>query len=194
MTYSSSATGVLLAAGLGSRFDPLGLQNKLLAPLPDGVPVARAAAHRLLLTVPQVIAVVRPGAEALAHVLNDAGCDVVFSLDAARGMGASLAAGVRASGDAEGWIVALADMPWIASATIDALARALDDGASIVVPEYRGRRGHPVGFHPEHRDALAALDGDVGARSLLATHKVMRIEVDDAGILRDVDTREDLHG
>ncbi|WP_206996999.1 nucleotidyltransferase family protein [Trinickia mobilis] len=192
MTYASSATGLLLAAGLGSRFDPLGLQNKLLAPLPDGMPVARAAAHRLLLTVPQVIAVVRPGAEALAHVLNDAGCDVVFAREAERGMGASLAAGVRASCEAEGWIVALADMPWIATATIAAVARTLDDGASIVVPMYRGQRGHPVGFHAEHGEALAALDGDVGARSLLASHKLTKIEVDDAGILGDVDTPEDL--
>lgn len=194
MSYSSSATGVLLAAGLGARFDPLGLQNKLLVPLADGTPVARAAAHRLLLTVPRVIAVVRPGAEALAHVLNGAGCDVVFAPEAERGMGASLAAGVRASGDAEGWIVALADMPWILSETIEALARALDDGASIVAPEYRGQRGHPVGFHAEHRAALAALDGDVGARGLLNSQKITRIAVDDAGILRDIDTPKDLRG
>ena len=192
MTYSSSATGVLLAAGLGSRFDPLGLQNKLLAQLPDGTPVARAAAHQLLRVVPHVIAVVRPGAEALAHVLNQAGCDVAFALEAERGMGASLAAGVRATCDAEGWIVALADMPWIAPSTIDAVARTLDEGASIVVPVYRGQRGHPVGFRVDHREALAALDGDVGARSLLMSQAVTRVEVDDAGILRDVDTHEDL--
>jgi molybdenum cofactor cytidylyltransferase len=192
MTYTSSATGVLLAAGLGSRFDPLGLQNKLLALLPGGMPVARAAARQLLLTVPHVIAVVRPGAETLAHVLNDAGCDVVFALDAERGMGASLAVGVRASSEAEGWIVALADMPWIASATIDALARAVDNGASIVVPTYRGQRGHPAGFNAEHGETLAALDGDAGARGLLASLRITTIEVDDAGILSDVDTPDDL--
>jgi molybdenum cofactor cytidylyltransferase len=192
MTYASLATGVLLAAGRGSRFDPSGVQNKLLAPLADGTPLARASAHRLLISVPRVIAVVRPGAEALAHVLNEAGCDVVFSSDAQRGMGASLAAGVRASGDAEGWLVALADMPWIATATVEAVTRTLGAGASLVVPFYRGQRGHPVGFANEHYDALAALDGDTGARALLAAHQVTRIDVDDWGVVGDVDTADDL--
>ena len=80
MAYASLATGILLAAGLGSRFDPQGLQNKLLARLPDGTPVAYEAAHRLLLAVPNVLAIVRPGADALARVLNDAGCDVAFEI------------------------------------------------------------------------------------------------------------------
>jgi molybdenum cofactor cytidylyltransferase len=192
MTYACLATGILLAAGRGNRFDPTGQQNKLLAPLPDGTPVARAAAHRLLMSVPRVVAVVRPGAEALAQVLNDAGCDVIFSSDAERGMGASLAAGVHASSDSEGWIVALADMPWVAPETIEAVARRLDNGASIVVPVYRGRRGHPVGFGAMHGPALAALDGDVGARALLASLQLTTIEVDDAGVLADVDTPGDL--
>ncbi|RKP45933.1 nucleotidyltransferase family protein [Trinickia fusca] len=194
MTYASSATGLLLAAGRGTRFDPHGFSNKLLAPLADGTPVARAAAHQLLMSVPRVIAIVRPGAETLAHVLNNAGCDVIFSSDALRGMGASLAAGVRASHDAEGWIVALADMPWIATSTIEAVAQRLDAGASIVVPVYRGQRGHPVGFGAIHSDALAELDGDTGARSLLSLHEVTPVDVDDRGILADVDTREDLRG
>lgn len=194
MAYASLATGVLLAAGYGSRFDPDGLHNKLLARMPDGGIVAHEAAHRLLLVVSRVLAVVRPGSEALARMLNEAGCDVVFSADAERGMGASLAAGIEASADAEGWIVALADMPRIAIPTVEAVARTLDGGASIVVPFYQGQRGHPVGFGPEHRDALMSLDGDTGARHLLATQQIARLDVDDPGILRDVDTPEDLHG
>jgi molybdenum cofactor cytidylyltransferase len=107
-------------------------------------------------------------------------------------MGASLAAGIQASEDAEGWIVALADMPRIQIATIEAVARALDGGAPIVAPYYNGQRGHPVGFGAEHRDALLSLDGDSGARALLDSQRVMRLDVDDAGILRDIDTPEDL--
>jgi molybdenum cofactor cytidylyltransferase len=192
MAYASLATGVLLAAGTGSRFDPDGLRNKLLAPLPGGTCVAREAAHRLLLVVPKVIAVVRPGAETLACVLNEAGCDVVYSADAERGMGASLAAGVSAAGDAESWIVALADMPRIAVETIAAVARAVDEGAALAAPFYEGQRGHPVGFGLEHREALLALDGDAGARALLATQPLTRLDVNDPGILRDVDTPADL--
>jgi molybdenum cofactor cytidylyltransferase len=192
MAYASLATGVLLAAGVGSRFDPDGLHNKLLARLPDGTPVAHESAHRLLQVVARVLAVVRPGSDALARVLNDAGCDVVFAPESERGMGASLAAAISASDDAEGWIVALADMPRIATTTIEAVARALDEGASLVAPFYEGQRGHPVGFGIEHRDALLVLDGDTGAKSLLTSQHVTRLDVADPGILRDVDTPDDL--
>jgi molybdenum cofactor cytidylyltransferase len=192
MPYASLATGVLLAAGFGSRFDPQGQHNKLLARMPDGTPVAHESARRLLQVVTRVVAVVRPGSDALARLLNDAGCDVVFAASATRGMGASLAAGIDASDDAAGWIVALADMPRIATTTIEAVARTLDEGASLVAPFYGGQRGHPVGFGIEHRDALLALDGDSGAKSLLMSQRVTRVDVLDAGILRDVDTPEDL--
>lgn len=192
MTYASLATGLLLAAGRGTRFDPQGQQNKLLAPLADGVPVARAAAHTMLTVLPRVIAVVRPGAEALAHLLNEAGCEVIFAADAERGMGASLAAGVHASADADGWVVALADMPWISATTFEAVARKLGQGATIVAPVHDGRRGHPVGFGAVHGEALATLDGDVGARNLLASSELTTITVDDPGVLADVDIPGDL--
>ncbi|HEY1607726.1 MAG TPA: nucleotidyltransferase family protein [Paraburkholderia sp.] len=194
MSYASLATGILLAAGTGSRFDPDGLRNKLLAPLPGGGSVAQMSAHQLLLVVPKVIAVLRPGAEMLARVLNDAGCDVIFAADATRGMGASLAAGVAATPEAESWIVALADMPCIAPDTIGAVARAVDEGASLVAPYFQGQRGHPVGFGAEHRAALLTLDGDAGARALFGSHAVTRLDVDDPGVLRDIDTPADLQG
>ncbi|WP_412024154.1 NTP transferase domain-containing protein [Burkholderia cepacia] len=193
MPYASLATGVLLAGGLGQRFDPSGLQSKLLALLPDGTPVAVAAARHLAAATADVIAIVRPGAEKLAILLNEAGCQVVYAPDTERGMGATLAAGVRATPDATGWLVALGDMPWIAASTYEAVTRALDtDGASIIAPAHRGVRGHPVGFAAHHYDALAALDGDTGARTLFASAPVQLLDVDDPGILRDVDTPADL--
>ena len=192
MSYSSSATGILLAAGYGSRFDPSGLHNKLLATLPDGTPVAFQSARRLLSAVSRVVAVVRPGSEKLAEVLNEAGCDVMFSIDAERGMGATLAAAVRATQDAQGWLVTLGDMPWIEPGTVEAVARSLDAGASIVAPFYRGQRGHPAGFGAMHWEALSALDGDAGARALFMSEVVERIDVEDANILRDVDLPADL--
>ncbi|MDR5739838.1 MULTISPECIES: nucleotidyltransferase family protein [unclassified Caballeronia] len=192
MTYSSNATGLLLAAGLGTRFDPSGARNKLLAPLPDGAPVVLQSARRLLSVTAEVVAVVRPGAEKLARVLSDAGCNVVVSEDAERGMGATLAAAVRATSNCSGWIVALGDMPWIEPATIEAVARSLDAGAELVAPCYRGTRGHPVGFGGAHRDALASLDGDAGARGILARATPLVIDVDDPNVLRDVDRPSDL--
>jgi molybdenum cofactor cytidylyltransferase len=109
-------------------------------------------------------------------------------------MGASLACGVAASADANGWVVALADMPWIAARTIRAVGDAIVAGASLAAPVCRGERGHPVGFAASHRAALMALEGDEGARAILANAgtALVRIDVDDAGVLRDVDAPGDL--
>ena len=191
--------GILLAAGSGTRFGG----DKLVAALPgtnQGDAVGVAACLNLVAAVPEVIAVVRPGdtalAAALAAALEGAGARVVECGNAADGMGASLACGVRASFGAQGWIVALADMPWIRSGTIGLLADALRSGAMVAAPFHAGRRGHPVGFGRACRAQLAALAGDEGAKAVVAAHRdaLVRIDVDDPGVLRDVDTPEDLEG
>jgi molybdenum cofactor cytidylyltransferase len=187
--------GILLAAGYSKRFG----SNKLLQALPPGspeagVPIALASARRLLEVRPDAIAVVRPRAQKLAGLLRDAGCNTVVCRNAAEGMGTSLAAGVRAAADAEGWVVALADMPFIRADTIRAIVRALEGGAAIAAPSYQGQRGHPVGFGRDAFEELAALSGDQGARELLARHaaKCMLCETDDPGVLRDIDRPSDL--
>jgi molybdenum cofactor cytidylyltransferase len=183
--------GILLAAGRGERFGGA----KLLAPLPEtGLPVGVAALRSLHAALPDVIAVVRPDDDALAALLEGEGARVIRAERADEGMGASLAAGVAASADADGWLVALADMPWIAPATHARVAAGLHDGAQIVAPHYNGRRGHPIGFAAALRAELLALGGDEGARRVLAAHgeAVTPIDVDDAGALRDVDRPGDL--
>ena len=71
---------------------------------------------------------------------------IVECAEAYRGMGHSLAAGVAAELDADGWVIALGDMPHIRPDTIRAVAQALERGAELVVPVFAGQRGHPVGF------------------------------------------------
>jgi molybdenum cofactor cytidylyltransferase len=109
-------------------------------------------------------------------------------------MGASLACGVSESADADGWIVALADMPWIAPNSIVAVADALREGADIVATRFNGQRGHPVGFSKKYGPLLEALSGDEGARSIVAARQwaVRLVDVDDPGVLRDVDRPADL--
>lgn len=185
--------GILLAAGRGERFGGA----KLLAPLPDsGVPVGLAALRSLRGALPDVIAVVRPGDDALAAQLEGEGARVIRAARADEGMGASLAAGVAAATDADGWLVALADMPWIATATHASVAGALQAGAAIAAARYRGNRGHPVGFAAALRAELLALDGDEGAKRVIAAHRegLTPIDVDDPGVLRDVDVADDLAG
>jgi len=186
--------GVLLAAGRGERFGG----DKLLAPLlagPDaGVAVGVAACRSLRAVLGEVIAVVRPGDPPLVAALVGAGARIVVAASADDGMGASLAAGIAAADGADGFVVALADMPWVAPATIRLVVEALRGGASIAAPRYLGKRGHPVAFAAAHRGELAALSGDVGARAIVEAHAsfVTFIEVADAGILADVDVPEDL--
>jgi molybdenum cofactor cytidylyltransferase len=186
--------GILLAAGSSSRFGA----NKLLHPLPDGphagTPIAVASARNLAGALPRPIAVVRPGVAALEAALREAGCEVLACPEAEQGMGASLACAVAASRDAFGWVVALADMPYIRPDTIAAVARWLRDGAVIAAPVHNGSRGHPVGLTEWVRDELLALRGDEGARRILQRHaaSIQLIPVDDPGTLKDIDTPQDL--
>lgn len=192
--------GILLAAGVGTRFDPSGARLKLLEPAPAGAhagrPLAVAAALNLRAAVDEVVAVVRPidgdAQRSLHAALADAGCRLVVCEHACEGMGASLACGVRAASAADGWLVALADMPAIAPATIAAVAQALRVGHAAAAPFVGGRRGHPVGFSRACFDELARLTGDAGARSVLGHRPPFRVEVGDSGALLDIDAPSDL--
>ena len=183
--------GILLAAGAGVRFGG----GKLLAHL-DRETVGYHSCANLRTALPDVVAVVRPDDETLSAELERAGARVTLCADASDGMGNSLAHGVRAAGDGDAIVVALADMPWIRAGTIRAVADRLAGGSSLVVPRYRGQRGHPVGFGPAHRPALIALTGDTGAKSIiaaaLAAGAIDWIDVDDPGVLRDIDVPADL--
>ena len=156
--------------------------------------VGVAACRALIAAVPSTIAVVRPGDGVLIDALRTAGARIIECERADEGMGASLACGVGASAEADGWVVALADMPWIAVPTFGRVRDAVADGALLAAPFHRGRRGHPVGFGRACYAELAALSGDEGARAVVVRHarELQRIEVDDLGVLRDVDTPADL--
>lgn len=185
-------TGILLAAGRGRRFDPLGVRNKLLQQLPGGELVVAASARRLLSCVSRVVAVVPPDDGGVADALRALGCEVSVCPGADTGMGASLAHAIRHSLPAGGWLVALGDMPYVEESTLAALRDAVLAGAGIAVPVHEGRRGNPVAFGADHRDALLAMTGEQGARRLLQAHPVLEVAVPDPGILRDIDTPSDL--
>ena len=182
--------GILLAAGTGRRFG----SEKLLHPLVSGGLMGMEAARNLVTALPESLAVIRPGDRDLAERFTALGLRVVENPDADRGMGLSLAVGVTAAADAAGWLVALADMPWIQPQTIISLANELRQGASLVAPVHRGRRGHPVGFDRKWRSRLQSFTGDQGARTLLADHSSELIlqATADPGVLLDVDRQVDL--
>jgi molybdenum cofactor cytidylyltransferase len=181
---------LLLAAGRATRFGA----DKLLHPLADGTPLALAAARNLARALPGALAVVNGRDARLAALLEAAGLRVSVCPWADQGMGRSLAWGVAQTPAADGWLIALADMPWIASDTVRAVAAGVSGPLAIAAPLHRGRRGHPVAFGAGHGAALAALSGDAGARDLLRAEagNLTLVPCADAGVLRDVDRIEDL--
>jgi molybdenum cofactor cytidylyltransferase len=178
--------GLLLAAGSASRFG----SDKLRHPLLHGVPIAIQSLRTLKAELGDVLAVVKPGDDGLFGEE----CRPVICERAHEGMGASLACAVRAAGKRDGYLVALADMPYIRRTSIAAVRQALEDGAALAAPYFRARRGHPVGIAGRFYEQLIALGGDEGAKKILGGHarELVKIPIGDPGVIRDIDTPADL--
>lgn len=187
MRAAGELVGIVLAAGRSTRFGG----DKLLHALPDGTPMTLASAAALRAVLPRTLAVVGTHNPALTALFAAHGIETTIAEDADSGMGASLAAGIAATADAGGWLVALGDMPYIQRDTVARVADALRAGARLAAPAHQGKRGHPVGFSARFREELLALRGDEGARSILLRHAADLVWLDcgDPGVLVDVDQR-----
>jgi len=188
-------TVIVLAAGSGSRFK--GNAHKLLQPFDNTTVLGSTLKHAIETGLPMRV-VTMPGltSQAARHVALR---DIVELPDPSQpgsarlGMGFSIANGVSASADAAGWLILPADMPMVRPATLLAVAAQLPLHA-VVFAQYQGRRGHPVGFSAELFSELVQLTGDEGARRVAARYPSFGLEVDDPGVLVDVDTADDLAG
>jgi molybdenum cofactor cytidylyltransferase len=180
---------VVLAAGKGSRFE--GTSHKLVQPLHGATVLGTTLDNVLASGLPMVVVTTEALAAECARVAATRDVIILSDANAARGVAYSIAAGVAARADAPGWLVLPADMPLIGPVTLRAVADALP-GHAVVFAQYQGRRGHPVGFAAELLSELLALEGDEGARRLLARYPTHAVQVDDAGILVDIDTEHDL--
>ena len=184
---------IVLAAGKGSRF--LGPDHKLSQSL-GGLTVLGSTLRNAIASHLQVVVVTT---EAMAEVASRsvAARDVIVVPEAdapgqsGLGMGFSIGAGVSARPDAGGWLILPGDMPQVQPITLQAVARQLAQHP-VVYAQFKGRRGHPVGFSTELYSELVALKGDEGARRLVARYPALGLEVDDPGVLVDVDTLSDL--
>jgi len=185
---------IILAAGFSRRFGGV----KLSAVLPDGSTVLQQSVRVISQGVSDILIVTRQ--ELLDQgVLQDIPAPqpqqrIVLCHDAADGMGHSLAQGARQiPDDWDACLICLADMPFIRAETIRKLTAAARRDL-IVCPVSAGKRGHPVCFGRQFFAELTNARGDSGGRQLMnqyAQH-VTELEVNDEGILQDVDTPADM--
>lgn len=169
MSDPAAPVVLVLASGRGERFIASGGSGSKLQALLAGKPVLQ-----------HTLDAVR--ASRLPWHLEDAGHP---------GMGDSIAAAVRATRGAPGWLVLPGDLPLVRPATLRAVAQALQ-AHEAVAPVFEGRRGHPVGFAAACGPELEALEGKQGAARVLRAHLATKLIVDDEGAVTDVDTLEAL--
>ncbi|WP_372524714.1 NTP transferase domain-containing protein [Piscinibacter sp.] len=184
---------IVLAAGIGSRFSAS--THKLTERLGASSVLGLTLRHAIASHLPVVVVTTVALADAARRHVAARDVVVVPSVGtpgpAPLGIGYSIAAGVSARPDASGWLVLPGDMPMVQSATLTAVARALEHHP-VAYAQHKGRRGHPVGFGAELYSELVTLSGDEGARRLVARYPAHGVEVDDPGVLIDVDTEADL--
>lgn len=184
---------IVLAAGRGSRFGGEG--HKLAQELLGSTVLGTTLRHAVASQLPVVVVTTPELAELASHHVASRDVVVLPRADGNSpeplGMGYSIAAGVAARAHASGWLIVPGDMPMIQPATLIEVAMQLTDHP-LAYAQYRGRRGHPVGFAAELYSELVVLSGDDGARRLLSRYPAAQVEVDDAGVLLDIDTAADL--
>ena len=180
----------MLAAGAGSRYR--GTRHKLTEQL-GGDSVLVRTLRNAIASEMSVVLVISEALidEAQGLVAPEDMVVVDLRSQTGWGMGDSIAAGVSIHASATGWLVLPADMPLVRPSSLRAVAAALDQ-QPIAFAQHRGRRGHPVGFGAELFSELVMLKGDEGARRLLARYPTAAVELDDPGVLFDIDTVDDL--
>ncbi|MGD0917936.1 MAG: molybdenum cofactor cytidylyltransferase [Thermodesulfobacteriota bacterium] len=108
------------------------------------------------------------------------------------GMSTSIRMGLRAVHlNSHGILIALGDQPLLRTRTINALIGAFaQEKGKIIVPSFRGRKGHPVIFHKRYKKELLRLRGDVGGRSVIERHpeEVRLVRTKSEGVVKDIDT------
>lgn len=179
-------TGIVItAAGRGERFIQAGGSGNKLNALLQGKTVFEHTLQQALASGLPVQVVTRPENLPVQQVC--AAYQVPCTLLASGGLGESIAAGVAATANWNGWLIHLADMPFISPQIFVQVAAALSQH-NIVRPSFQHQPGHPVGFTAILRKQLCALHGDNGARELLRSHgEVYLLHLDQPGIVQDID-------
>jgi len=192
MSFNQPTTpcaALVLAAGRGRRFG----SDKRIARLPSGEMLLATTLGRVLEAFEEVWVVLRPEDDPVALGVDVAQVKVVRAERADDGMGASLAAGVRAIAESGTGVQALAvmlgDMPWVEVGTLVRL-KGLAKTERIVLPEFEGRQGHPVVFGKTFWGALTELEGDLGGKRVIEGNRqaCLVVAIKDHGVTADLDS------
>lgn len=192
---SDSIGVIVLAAGQGSRFRQVAGEekDKLLADCKGRDGAVRSVIEQVLVNLPATLQkrllVTTADRPQVIRMAKAYGCEVV--LIESTGMGDSIAAGIAACAQLDGWLMVLGDMPFVLPSSIERVVAQVTDDC-ISVPVQDGGYGHPVGFGRHFAAGLLALSGDRGAKPLFSQGRVVEVAVDDPGVLWDVDVPEKL--
>ncbi len=191
MDIASPYSAVILAAGTSTR---MGTAKQLLL-LDDRPLLQHVLDHVRASAVKEIVLVLGFAAEKIRREIDVQNARVVLNESYRQGMGTSLKAGLSAVDlQSAGALIVLADQPFIRPATLDLLmAEHHRSKAQIVIPIYRGFRGNPVLLDRSVFAEVMALDGDIGCRAIFGDHPegIVKLPVDDAGILLDIDRQSD---
>ena len=189
MNQSGDITCVVLAAGTAQRFG----SQKLLHRLDDGNTLLQTTIERYLDVFESINVVVASQLGAVAGSISSPRVRLIENSHSQAGMSQSIIAGVAANQASSGWLIALGDMPYVQTSTIERLIAAFAEN-SIVVPQYKQRSGNPVLFSSRFKRHLLSLNGDIGAKKIVLDNQmdVMGIETDDSGIFLDIDIPKDI--
>ena len=183
-------SAILLGAGESKR---MGV-NKLTLPWGKETVFEHCVDTLLRSDIDEVVVVLSRKTVGMRGMLERAGAKVVLNPFYKKGMSTSIRRGIRAVDPAsEGILIALGDQPFLRAATINALVRAFAmRDRLIIVPSFRGQRGHPVIFHTKYAKELLRLKGDVGAKSIIERHPgdLRSVRVRSEGVVRDIDTKD----
>ena len=184
-------SAILLGAGESKRMGA----NKLLLPWGKKTVLTHCADALIQSMVKEVIVVLGDRTKILKNQLRGRKVKVIMNPHYRRGMSTSIRKGIRAiDPNSHGILIALGDMPFLGSRTVNSLIRTFSQGkGTIVVPSFRGRKGHPVIFHRKYEKELLQLKEDVGGKSIIESHpgEVRLVQIRSEGVIKDIDTWKD---
>jgi molybdenum cofactor cytidylyltransferase len=184
-------SAILLAAGESKR---MGV-DKLSLPWGEKTLLEHCLETLIYSNVKEVVVVLGDRTKEMKSQLKGHKVKVVMNPHSRRGMSTSIRRGLRTiDPDSHGILITMGDLPFLKTGTINSLIHSFTQAkGGIIVPSFRGRKGHPVIFHKRYKKELLKLEGSFGGRIIIEKHPkdVCVVQVKSEGVVKDIDTWKD---